>query len=107
QLGRTAQLAPGEPGETDEGAGIDFDDQAARARRRIEWPYGHPPAEPVQQPHPRKARLGDLAGADRVVDGRGLAAAGRVEGMLAGAVVEEGALHPVGGPEIEMAAVVV
>ena len=59
----------------------------------------------MEQPHSGKARLGDLRRADRVIGARGLAPPGGIERGVAAAEMNEVRLHPVGDPEIEMAAV--
>ena len=59
----------------------------------------------VQQPHARKARLGDLRRADCVIGARGFAAALRVQPRVALAEADEVGLHAVGDAEIEMPAV--
>src|SRR5687768_14240325 len=72
---------------------------------RIEGPHRQLAGQAIEQSRAGEARFGDLGGADRVVEGRGLAAPGRVEGVLADAVVKEVALHSVGRAEVEMAPV--
>ena len=54
------------------------------------------------KPHAGEARLGDLGGADRVIGAGGLAAALRVQRLVALAEADEVGLHAVGDAEIEM-----
>src|SRR5690606_5186392 len=104
ERGGGAHLATAQPAHPDEYPGIDFHHQAAPRLGRVHRPDRHLAVQSVEQSHPGKAGFGDLGGADRVVERRGLAAAALVEGMFADPVMEKIALRAVGGAEIEMAA---
>src|SRR5438132_13918562 len=60
----------------------------------------------MEQAHAGIAGLGDLRGADGVVERGCLAAAQRIEGLLAETVIQKIGLHAVGRAEIEVPAVV-
>src|SRR3954447_8447365 len=59
----------------------------------------------MKETHARKARLGDLGGANRIIGARCLAAALRIQPRVALAKVHEASLHPVGNAEIKMPSV--
>ena len=75
ELGGGADLLARQAGVADVDAGVDFDHRAAGRRERVHRPDRDPAVEVVEQPHARKARLGDLRRADRVIGAGGLAPA--------------------------------
>ena len=60
-------------------AGINLDHRAAMSRQRIDRPDCDLAVDPVEQPHPREARLGNLRRADRVIGARGFSPAELVQ----------------------------
>ena len=104
EINSRSKLHAGKPRAAEIDAGIDFDDGAASLGQRVHRPDRHLAVELVKQAHSGEARLGDLGGADRVIGARRFAAALRVQPRVALAEMHEVRLHPVGDPEIEMAA---